>query len=148
MTAATKNATVKDIPQVMLDEDIQRQTDQYLAGLQQQGISADMYFKMTNTSSDDLKQQFSKDADERVKTSLVLEAIVKAEAIKPSDEEINQEVKNLADQYGMKEAAVRGALSDEMLSHDLAIQKAVDLIVDNAKLITPEKTEANDQASK
>ncbi|ETO40030.1 Cell division trigger factor [Fructilactobacillus florum 8D] len=148
VTAATKNATVKDIPQVMLDEDIQRQTDQYLAGLQQQGISADMYFKMTNTSSDDLKQQFSKDSDERVKTSLVLEAIVKAEAIKPSDEEINQEVKNLADQYGMKEAAVRGALSDEMLSHDLAIQKAVDLIVDNAKLITPEKTEANDQANK
>ncbi|WP_395318976.1 trigger factor [Fructilactobacillus frigidiflavus] len=134
--AAVNNATVKDIPQVMLDEDVERQMDQYLAGIQQQGIPADMYFKMTGTSKDDLKKQFAAGADKRVKTSLVLEAIVKAENIVPSEEEVNAEVANLAKQYGMQEEAVRGALSDDMLKHDLGIQKAVAVVVDNAKQVS------------
>ncbi|MCG7195304.1 trigger factor [Fructilactobacillus sanfranciscensis] len=134
--AAVNNATVKDIPQVMLDEDVERQMDQYLAGIQQQGIPADMYFKMTGTSKDDLKKQFVAGADKRVKTSLVLEAIVKAEKINPSEDDVNAEVADLAKQYGMKEEAVRGALSDDMLKHDIGIQKAVSVVVDNAKQVS------------
>ncbi|ANZ58047.1 trigger factor [Fructilactobacillus lindneri] len=142
---ATNNATVKDIPQAMLDEDIQRQMDQYLAGIQQQGIPADMYFKMTGTSEDDLKKQFAAGADNRVKTSLVLEAIVKAEKTDPSEDEVNQEVKNLADQYGMKEEAVRGALSDDMLKHDIGIRKAVDVVVDNAKQVAKSTSNSDNE---
>lgn len=142
---ATNNATVKDIPQAMLDEDIQRQMDQYLAGIQQQGIPADMYFKMTGTSEDDLKKQFAAGADNRVKTSLVLEAIVKAEKIDPSEDEVNQEVKNLADQYGMKEEAVRGALSDDMLKHDIGVRKAVDVVVDNAKQVAKSTSNSDNE---
>ena len=134
--AAVNNATVKDIPQVMLDEDVERQMDQYLAGIQQQGIPADMYFKMTGTSKDDLKKQFVAGADKRVKTSLVLEAIVKAEKINPSEDDVNAEIADLAKQYGMKEEAVRGALSDDMLKHDIGIQKAVSVVVDNAKQVS------------
>lgn len=142
--AAVNNATVKDIPQVMLDEDVERQMDQYLAGIQQQGIPADMYFKMTGTSKDDLKKQFVAGADKRVKTSLVLEAIVKAEKINPSEDDVNAEVADLAKQYGMKEEAVRGALSDDMLKHDIGIQKAVSVVVDNAKQVS-KNTSSSDE---
>ncbi|USS87300.1 trigger factor [Fructilactobacillus hinvesii] len=142
---AVANATVEDIPQAMLDEDVQRQMDQYLAGIQQQGISADMYFKLTGTSQDDLKKQFESGAPERVKTSLVLEAIVKAEKIEPSDEEVEKQVKDLAEQYGMKEEAVRGALSDDMLKHDIAIEKAVDLITDDAKQVDANSSKDDDK---
>ncbi|WP_395430292.1 trigger factor [Fructilactobacillus sanfranciscensis] len=142
--AAVNNATVKDIPQVMLDEDVERQMDQYLAGIQQQGIPADMYFKMTGTSKDDLKKQFVAGADKRVKTSLVLEAIVKAEKINPSEDDVNAEVDDLAKQYGMKEEAVRGALSDDMLKHDIGIQKAVSVVVDNAKQVS-KNTSSSDE---
>ena len=142
--AAVNNATVKDIPQVMLDEDVERQMDQYLAGIQQPGIPADMYFKMTGTSKDDLKKQFVAGADKRVKTSLVLEAIVKAEKINPSEDDVNAEVADLAKQYGMKEEAVRGALSDDMLKHDIGIQKAVSVVVDNAKQVS-KNTSSSDE---
>lgn len=129
---AVKNATIKEIPQAMIDEDIQRQMDQYLAGMQQQGINADMYFQLTGTKPEDLKKQFAAGAEERVKTNLVLEEVVKDAKIEPTQDEINQQVKDLASQYGMKEEAVRGALTDEMLKHDISIQKAVKLITDNA----------------
>ncbi|CAJ1187174.1 Trigger factor [Fructilactobacillus sanfranciscensis] len=143
--AAVNNATVKDIPQVMLDEDVERQMDQYLAGIQQQGIPADMYFKMTGTSKDDLKKQFVAGADKRVKTSLVLEAIVKAEKINPSEDDVNAEVADLAKQYGMKEEAVRGALSDDMLKHDIGIQKAVSVVVDNAKKVSKNASSSDEK---
>ncbi|MVF15265.1 trigger factor [Fructilactobacillus sanfranciscensis] len=142
---AVNNATVKDIPQVMLDEDVERQMDQYLAGIQQQGIPADMYFKMTGTSKDDLKKQFVAGADKRVKTSLVLEAIVKAEKINPSEDDVNAEVADLAKQYGMKEEAVRGALSDDMLKHDIGIQKAVSVVVDNAKQVSKNASSSDEK---
>lgn len=130
--AAVKNATVKEIPQAMIDEDTQRQMDQYLAGMQQQGINAQMYFQLTGTKPEDLKKQFANGAEERVKTNLVLEAIVKDAKIEATQDEIDQQVKDLASQYGMKEEAVRGALTDDMLKHDISIQKAVKLITDNA----------------
>ncbi|MCT6857739.1 MAG: trigger factor, partial [Apilactobacillus sp.] len=92
-----------------------------------------MYFQLTGTNPDDLKKQFANGAEERVKTNLVLEAIVKDANIEPSNEEIDQQVKDLAAQYGMKEEAVRGALTEDMLKHDISIQNAVKLITDNAK---------------
>ncbi len=133
ISEATDNAEVKDIPQAMVDEDIQRQMDQYLAGMQQQGINQQMYFQLTGTKPEDLKKQFADGADKRVKTNLVLEAIVAAEKIEPSEDDVKAEVKNLAKQYGMKEDAVRSALTDDMLKHDIAIKQAIDLIVDSSK---------------
>ena len=75
--------------------------------MQNQGISTDMYYQLTGTSADDLHKQFEEGAEKRVKTNLVLEAIVKAEKIEPSEDEINAEIKSLAEQYQMDEAAVR-----------------------------------------
>lgn len=132
---AVENAEIGEIPGAMIEEDVHRQMDQYLAGLQQQGISADMYYKITGSSEEDLHKQFEDGAAKRVKTNLVLEAIVAKEDIKASEEEINEEIKNLAAQYGMEETAVRSALSDDMLNHDIAIRKVVKEMTDSAKQV-------------
>lgn len=132
---AVENAEIGEIPGAMIEEDVHRQMDQYLAGLQQQGISADMYYKLTGSSEEDLHKQFESGAQKRVKTNLVLEAIVAAEDIKASEEEINAEIKELAAQYGMEEATVRSALSDDMLNHDIAIRKVVKEMTDSAKQV-------------
>ncbi len=132
---AVANAEIEDIPQAMLDEDTNRQMQQYLAGMQQQGISPQMYFQITGTKEDDLKKQFANDAAQRVKTNLVLEAIVDDAKLEASEDEIKDEIKNLAKQYGMEEDAVEKALSKDMLSHDIKIKKAVDLVADSAKQV-------------
>lgn len=143
--AAVKNAKIDKIPKVMITEDTRRQMDQYLANMQQQGINAKTYFKLTGTTQADLKKQFAEGASQRVKTNLVLEAVVKAEKINPTKDEMDKEVKNLAKQYGMKEAAVKSALSSDMLKHDISVQKAVKLITDNA---TQEPKSYFDKSSK
>jgi len=134
IAAVVDNASVEggQIPESMIHEDVHRQMNQFFASMQQQGISPELYYQITGSSEDDLHKQYEEGAERRVKTNLVLEAIVKAENIKPTDEDVAAEVKSLADQYGMDEAAVRGALSDDMLSHDIAIKQVVDMIVENA----------------
>ena len=136
---AVANAEIEDIPQAMLDDDTNRQMQQYLAGMQQQGISPQMYFQITGTKEDDLKKQFANDAEQRVKTNLVLEAIVDDAKLEASEDEIKDEVKDLAKQYGMEEDAVEKALSKDMLSHDIKIKKAVDLVADSAKQVKSAK---------
>lgn len=137
--AAVKNADIQDIPQSMLDEDTNRQMQQYLAGMQQQGISPKMYFQITGTKEEDLKKQFSADAEQRVKTNLVLEAIVDDAKLTASEDEIKDEISDLAKQYGMKEDQIKNALSEDMLTHDIKIRKAVDLVADSAKQIKSAK---------
>lgn len=133
ISEAVDNAEIAAVPEAMLKDDIDRQMDQYLANMQQQGIEPKMYFQLTGTTEDDLRKQFTDGAEKRVKTNLVLEAVVEAEKIEPSEDEVAAEVKDLASQYGMEESAVRSALSDDMLKHDIAIKSAVDLIADSAK---------------
>ncbi|MET0040767.1 trigger factor [Limosilactobacillus fermentum] len=131
--AAVANAETEEIPQAMLDDDTNRQLQQYLAGMQQQGINPQMYFQITNTTEDDLRKQFADDAAKRVKTNLVLEAVVKDANLSATDEDVQNEIADLAKQYGMDEEAVSKALTRDMLEHDIEIKKAVDLIADSAK---------------
>ncbi|RGU49328.1 trigger factor [Limosilactobacillus fermentum] len=131
--AAVANAETEEIPQAMLDDDTNRQLQQYLAGMQQQGINPQMYFQITNTTEDDLRKQFADDAAKRVKTNLVLEAVVKDANLNATDEDVQNEIADLANQYGMDEEAVSKALTRDMLEHDIEIKKAVDLIADSAK---------------
>lgn len=130
---AVNNASVDEIPEAMINEDVDNQLKQYLGGMQRQGIDPKTYFKLTGTTEEQLRQQLATDAPERVKTNLVLEAIVSAENIEVTAEEINQEIKNLATDYNMDEKVVRRTLSDDMLKHDISIRKAINLVVDNAK---------------
>lgn len=143
---AVANAKIGDIPEQMIEDDVQRQMDQYFAGMQQQGVTPDMYFKLTGTSEEEMRKNLREGAEKRVKTNLVLEAIVAEEKIDPSEDEINDELKSLADQYDMDIKAVRSALSDDMLKHDIAIRKVVDEITDSAK--QTKKESKDDKKSK
>lgn len=134
VSLAVDNAKVvgEEIPTAMLEEDIHRQMNSFFASMQNQGISQEMYSQITGQTNEDIHKQYAEGAENRVKTSLVLEAIVKAEGITPDQAAIDAEVKSLADQYGMEEDAIRNALTDDMLAHDIAVKEAVNTIVDSA----------------
>ena len=144
---AVANANIDKIPDAMIQEDINTQMNQYLGNMQRQGISPETYYKITNTTEDQLRSQFSKDAEERVKTNLVLEAIVKKEDIKATKEEIDKEIKNLASEYNMDEKTVRNTLTDDMLSHDINVRKAINIVADNAKQVSKSKTKKDENKS-
>lgn len=130
---AVENADVPEIPHEMAHEEVHRQMEMYLNNLQQQGISPEMYYSMTNTTEADLHKQFEGEAEFNVRTNLVLEAVVEAENIEVSDEEMDKEVTELAEQYGMEESRVRSVLSDDLLKNDISLKKAIDLITSTAK---------------
>ncbi|SFH85898.1 trigger factor [Pisciglobus halotolerans] len=129
---AVDNATIEDLPWVMVHDEVHRQMDAFLNNMQQQGISPEMYYQITGTTEEDLHKQMEKDADFRTRTNLVLEAIVEKEAFEPTEEEVENEVKTLAEDYGMEESVVRNALTPDMLKHDISLKKAIDLITSTA----------------
>lgn len=137
ISKAVDNASVDgdEIPAEMIDEDVHRQIDQYLGQLQQQGISREMFFQISGQTEDDLHKQFEEGAETRVKTGLVLEAIVSAEKIDPSAEQVSEEVASLAAQYNMEEDKVRAAISESMLKHDIAMREAIKKVTDSAKAV-------------
>lgn len=139
LKGAVDNATIEQIPDAMIENEISQQMDQFMGNMQRQGINADMYYKLTGTSEQQLRDQFKTNAATRVKTNLVLEAIVAAEDIKASDKEIDEEIEHLANDYGMEKDVVRKSLSDDMLIHDIAMQKAIALVRDNAVEVKDDK---------
>ncbi|MFD1671198.1 trigger factor [Agrilactobacillus yilanensis] len=130
---AVENATIEDLPEAMIDQEVHSQMNNYLGNMQRQGISPEMYYQLTGTSEADLHTQFEKDADRQVRTNLVLEAIVQAEKIEPSEEEIDAEIKDLAEEYNMEEKAVRQTLTNDMLAHDISVKKAIEIVTDSAE---------------
>lgn len=130
---AVDNAKIEDLPWAMVHDEVHRQMDAFLNDMKRQGIEPEMYYQITGTTEKDLHKQMESDADLRTRTNLVLEAIVEAEKFETSEEEVNAEINNLGEQYGMDEKAVRAALTPEMLKHDISMKKAIDLITETAK---------------
>ncbi len=142
---AVKNATIDEIPEPMIKEDVDTQLNQYLGNMQRQGIDPKTYYKLTNTNEAQLRNQFTTDAAERVKTNLVLEAIAKAEKLTATEAELKTEIKNLASEYNMDEKVVRNTLTDDMLSHDITVRKAMDLVTGSVKQVAKAKLEEDEK---
>lgn len=130
---AVENAEIEEIPHDMTHEEVHRQMDMFYNNLQQQGMTPEMYFNITQSSEADLHQQFEIGAEDSVRTNLVIEAIVEAEGLAATEEEQEAEIKELAGQYNLPEEQVRQVLSPELLTRDIAMKKAVDLISSSAK---------------
>ena len=130
---AVENAEIVELPQVMVDEEVQRQMDHFLNNLKRQGINEDLYYQISGTDRDGLRKNFEEEADLRTKTNLVLEKIVEEEAIEVSEAEIEEEVNKLAEQYNMDAKQVRQYVTEDMLTGDIKLKKALSLIVDSAK---------------
>lgn len=124
-----------DIPPAMLDEQVQQMVQEFAGRISGQGISFEQYMQMTGMAPDTLMGQMRPEAEKRIKTRLTLEAIVKAEKIKATDKEIDQEIENMAAMYQMEIDKVKEMFGDterEQIAMDLAVQKAVDFVVKNA----------------
>ncbi|MET3558831.1 trigger factor [Streptococcus rupicaprae] len=131
---AVENAEIVDLPEEMVHEEVHRAMNEFLGNMQRQGISPEMYFQITGTTRDDLHKQHEADADKRVKTNLVIEAIAKAEGFEATDEDIENEIQNLSTDYNIPVEQVRSLLSEDMLKHDIAVKKAVEAITSTAKV--------------
>ena len=131
---AVENAEIVELPEEMVHEEVHRSVNEFLGNMQRQGISPDMYFQITGTTQEDLHKQHEADAEARTKTNLVIEAIAKAEGFEASAEEIEAEITSLATDYNMEVERVRQLLSEDMLKHDIAIKKAVEVITSTAKV--------------
>ncbi|MEQ9763489.1 trigger factor [Streptococcus sp. ZJ151] len=131
---AVENAEIIELPEEMVHDEVHRAMNEFMGNMQRQGISPDMYFQLTGTTQDDLHKQYEADADKRVKTNLVIEAIAKAEGFEVSEEEVEKEITDLAAEYNMDADQVRSLLSPEMLQHDIAMKKAIEVITSSAKV--------------
>ncbi|WNZ88679.1 trigger factor [Streptococcus iniae] len=131
---AVANAEIVELPEEMVHDEVHRSMNEFMGNMQRQGISPEMYFQLTGTTQDDLHKQYEAEADKRVKTNLVIEAIAKAEGFEATDEDIEKEINDLATEYNMPVEQVRSLLSPEMLKHDIAMKKAVEVITESAKV--------------
>lgn len=121
-----------EIPECMFTQKCDEMVQDYAYRLQMQGLDLNTYLQYLGQTMDQFKEQFMEGAKQQVKTKLALDAIVKAENIEASEEEIEAEVNKLAEQYNMEADKIKAAVPTEQLSADITTRKAVDFIVDNA----------------
>lgn len=131
---AVENAEIVELPAEMVEDEVHRAMNEFMGNMQRQGISPEMYFQITGTTQEDLHKQYEADADKRVKTNLVIEAVADAEGFDATEEEIQKEINDLAAEYNMEVSQVSALLSPEMLKHDITMKKAVEVITSTAKV--------------
>ncbi len=125
-----------DIADAMVETQVNRMLNEFAQSMAQQGLSMEQYMQFTGGTVDSLKEQARPDAIKRIKTSLVLEAIAKAEGLEASDEEVEARMEDMAKAYGMEIDKLREYVTDDekkVMKDDIAVQKAVDFIYENVK---------------
>lgn len=132
--AVVANAAM-EIPEAMIKQQALQMADGYDRNLKQQGISLEQYVKMIGMEIDKFIESIYPEAEKRIKNGLVLDAIAKAEDFTVTDEEVEEEIKNMASMYNMKEDELKDMMTDNernQIKDDLAVQKAVKLIAAEA----------------
>lgn len=128
-------AASMDIPAAMVNTQVRQMADDFARRLQQQGLSVEQYFQFTGLTPDKLIADMQPEAEKRIKNRLVLEAIVKAENIEVSDDEFQAELTKMAESYGMEVEKIKefmGEFEAKQIKEDIAVQKAVDMVVESA----------------
>ena len=127
---AVENATL-EIPEAMIDYQAEQLVNQYAQRLQAQGLSMDMFLKYTGQTIDQVKDSYKAQAKTRIQNSLVLEAVAKAEKVEVSEEELDNEIAEMAKSYQMETEKLKELLSDEEkenLKKDVEAKKALDVV--------------------
>lgn len=132
MEAICDNATV-EIPAVMIENEVDNLYRDFTNRMQQSGFTAEQYFAATGQTEADLKATMRPDAQRRVKGSLVLDAVIKAENIEISDEDVEKEYTEMSTLYNMDVEQIKKLLPAENIKDDLAQQKALELIKSSVK---------------
>ncbi len=132
--AAARNAEI-DIPEVMIESEVERMMQEFGQRLETQGMNLDLYFQFSGQDEEALRAQMKDDAQNRVRVSLTLEAIGKAENIEVTEEEIDAEIQKMSEQFGMEAEQIKATLGGtSMLENDLRFNKTVEFLVENAKI--------------
>lgn len=125
-----------EIPEPMIAYNQERIFNEFSQNMMYQGLQMEQYLKLMNTTKEDMLERVKPDAIARIKTSLVLEAVVAAEGITPTEDEIEEEIQNMASSYQMEPEKIKELLNDkemESLKKDIASRKALDFLVENCK---------------
>ncbi|MFP7253491.1 trigger factor [Terribacillus goriensis] len=131
---ATDNAKV-DVPDAMVDTELDRMVREFEQRLQMQGMTLEMYSQFSGQDEAALREQMKEDAGKRVKTNLTLEAIAQAENVEVTDEDVNAELEKMAEMYQTDKEQLTQMLggNTDAIKDDLKFQKAIDVLVDNSK---------------
>ena len=125
-----------EIPDAMIDTQVESMIEEFAQRIAQQGLSFEQYMQFSGMTMDKMKDQVRPEAVSRIESSLVLEQIAKDENIEVSDADVDAEIDKMASMYGMEADKIKEYMGDaekESMKKELAIQKAVDLIMDNSK---------------
>ena len=132
---AIENAQM-EIPDAMLNTQVRQMLDDFSRRMQSQGLTMEQYFQFTGMTLEKMQEEMKPQALKRIQTRLVLEKIAEVENIQPTDEEVEEEFKKMADAYKMEVEKIKELLGDrelEQMKKDMAVQKAVTLVADEAK---------------
>ena len=125
-----------DIPEAMIDTQCETMIEEFAQRIAQSGLSMDQYLQFSGLTVDGLKEQVRPEVLSRIQASLVLEQIAKDENIEVSDEDVNAEIEKMAASYGMEADKLKEYMGDaekDSMKKDLAINKAVELVMSNVK---------------
>ncbi|HCV0320891.1 TPA: trigger factor [Staphylococcus aureus] len=135
ITKATDNTTI-DIPEAMVNTELDRMVSEFAQRIQQQGLDLQTYFQISGQDETQLREQMKDDAEQRVKTNLTLTAIAEAEKIEATDEDIDKELEKMSKQFNISVEDIKNTLGNtDIIKNDVRIQKVIDLLRDNAKFV-------------
>jgi trigger factor len=124
----------------MIDTELDRMVQEFGQRIQQQGLDLQTYFQISGQDESQLREQMKDDAEQRVKTNLTLTAIADAENIEVSEEDIDKELEKMSEQFNISVEDIKNTLGNtDIVKNDVRIQKVIDLLKDNAKLVEGSK---------
>ena len=124
-----------DIPEAMVETQQRQMIQEFAQNIQMQGLSIEQYFQFTGLTAETMMEQVKPQAEKRIKSRLVLEAVAKAENIEATEEDFDKEVAKMAEMYKMEADKVKETIGEEgkkQLMEDLAVSKAVEFVVNEA----------------
>lgn len=134
---ATDNAEI-DLPEVMVNSELDRMVQEFGQKLQAQGMTLEMYYKFSGTDEDALREQMKDDAEKRVRANLTLEAIAEAESLEASEEDVDKEFENMAEMYNVPVDQVKQMINmqgggADSIKSELKLRKAIDFLAENSQ---------------
>lgn len=139
---ATNNTTI-DVPEAMIKTELDHMVQEFGQRMQQQGLNLETYFQISGQDESQLREQMKDDAEERVKTNLTLTAIADAEEVEVSDADIDKELEKMSEQFNISVEDIKQTLgSTDIVKNDVRIQKVIDMLVEEAKLVEPSKDDS------
>ncbi len=124
-----------DIPEPMIDTQVRQMTQEFAQRIQAQGLSLEQYLQFTGMTAQQMTEELRPQAEKRIQSRLVLEAVVAAENIEATQEDIDKEIENMAQMYQMETDKLKNLLGEEekkQIAMDMAVQKAVEFVADAA----------------